>query len=46
MVVIRAWGFGGIGEILSKGKNLKLVDRTCLVFQWLRIHLPIQGMQV
>ena len=46
MVVIRGWGFGGTGEMLSKGKNLKLVDRTSLVVQWLRVHLPMQGMQV
>ena len=31
MVVIRGWGFGGTGEMLSKSKNLKLVDRTSLV---------------
>ena len=46
MVVVRRWGFGGTGEMLSKAKNLKLVDRTSLVVQWLRIHLRMQGMQV
>ena len=43
---IRGWECGGIGEMLSKGENLKLVDRTSLVAQWLRIHLPMQETQV
>ena len=46
MVIIRGWGCGGIGEMLSKGEHLKLVDRTSLVVQWLRIHLPMQETQV
>ena len=38
-----------MGEHLSVPKDLKLsveVFRTALVFQWLRIHLPVQGTQV
>ena len=38
-----------MGEHLSVPKDLKLsgeVFRTALAFQWLRIHLPMQGTQV
>ena len=38
-------GRGKEGKIEGEGKK-KDDFRTSLVVQWLRIHLPIQGMQI